>query len=178
MIDNDIIDKTFPGGRAGFMEQHVMETDGIQIESHTGLGPCRKLPRPVSLRFCRNRGFYADQVFFGELLAERDKQILLGGEVQVECSLGNIGARGDLVDGRGSDPLFEKQALSGVHQLIAPFLRRFGPWTKLLFHSSRSTLRSVGNSFIHNSATAIVPTPPSTAAGIAPNKAAVTPLSN
>ena len=45
-------------------------------------------------------------------------------------------------------------------------------------YSSRSTLRSVGNSFIHNSAIAMVPTPPSTAAGIAPNKAAVTPLSN
>ena len=45
-------------------------------------------------------------------------------------------------------------------------------------YSSRSTFRSVGNSFIHNSAIAIVPTPPSTAAGTAPNSAAVTPLSN
>ena len=45
-------------------------------------------------------------------------------------------------------------------------------------YSSFSTSRSVGNSFIHNSAIAIVPTPPSTAAGIAPNSAAVTPLSN
>src|SRR5450755_2007913 len=46
------------------------------------------------------------------------------------------------------------------------------------FYSSRSTSRSVGNSFIHNSAIAIVPRPPSTAAGTTPNKAAVTPLSN
>jgi len=45
-------------------------------------------------------------------------------------------------------------------------------------HSSRSTLRNDGNSFIHNSATAIVPRPPISAAGIAPNSAAVRPLSN
>src|SRR5213596_1145458 len=36
-------------------------------------------------------------------------------------------------------------------------------------YSSRSTFRSVGNSFIHNSAIAMVPTPPSTAAGTVPN---------
>src|SRR5262249_39724271 len=45
-------------------------------------------------------------------------------------------------------------------------------------YSSRSTLRRLGNSFIHNSATAIVPTPPRTAAGMAPNSPAVSPLSN
>jgi hypothetical protein len=45
-------------------------------------------------------------------------------------------------------------------------------------HSSRSTLRSVGNSFIHNRATAMVPKPPSATAGTVPNRAAVTPLSN
>jgi hypothetical protein len=45
-------------------------------------------------------------------------------------------------------------------------------------YSSRSIFRNVGNSLIHNNATATVPTPPSTAAGIAPNKAAVMPLSN
>ena len=45
-------------------------------------------------------------------------------------------------------------------------------------HSSVSTSRSAGNSFIQSSATAIVATPPSTAAGTVPNSAAVTPLSN
>ena len=45
-------------------------------------------------------------------------------------------------------------------------------------HSSFSTCRSVGNSFIQSSAIAMVPTPPSTAAGTVPNSAAVTPLSN
>lgn len=45
-------------------------------------------------------------------------------------------------------------------------------------YSSRSTLRSEGNSFIQSSATAIVAIPPRAAAGTAPNKAAVTPLSN
>jgi 2-keto-4-pentenoate hydratase/2-oxohepta-3-ene-1,7-dioic acid hydratase in catechol pathway len=47
-----------------------------------------------------------------------------------------------------------------------------------LTYSSCSTFRSVGNSFIHNSATAMVPMPPMRAAGIAPSKAAVRPLSN
>jgi hypothetical protein len=45
-------------------------------------------------------------------------------------------------------------------------------------YSSRSTSRSVGNSFIQSSATATVPRPPSSAAGTVPSKAAVTPLSN
>ena len=45
-------------------------------------------------------------------------------------------------------------------------------------HPSRCTSRNVGNNFIHNSATRMVPTPPNITAGTAPNKAAVTPLSN
>ena len=39
-------------------------------------------------------------------------------------------------------------------------------WRQVSTYSSFSTSRSVGNSFIHSSAIAIVPTPPSTAAGI------------
>jgi hypothetical protein len=45
-------------------------------------------------------------------------------------------------------------------------------------YSSRSTFRNAGNNFIHRSATPMVPSPPSATAGIAPNKAAVMPLSN
>ena len=45
-------------------------------------------------------------------------------------------------------------------------------------YSSRSTARSAGNSFIHKTAMAIVPMPPSRTAGMTPSKAAVIPLSN
>jgi len=97
--------------------------------------------------------------------------------VQIDRSLGDIGAGGDVVDGGGRDALGEKQPFRGVHDLFAPHLRRFGSRTDFL-HSSRSTLRRAGNSFIHNSAIATVPTPPRAAAGIAPSSAAVIPLSN
>ena len=45
-------------------------------------------------------------------------------------------------------------------------------------YSNRSTLRRLGNSFIHKKAIAMVPTPPNMTAGTAPNSAAVRPLSN
>ena len=53
-----------------------------------------------------------------------------------------------------------------------------GDDTEYVPYSSRCTFRRDGNSFIHSSAIATVPTPPSTAAGTVPNSAAVTPLSN
>src|SRR5689334_20372980 len=44
--------------------------------------------------------------------------------------------------------------------------------------SSVSALRNAGNRYIHSSATATVPIPPSTTAGMVPKRAAVTPDSN
>lgn len=65
--------------------------------------------------------------------------------------------------------------------------RRLSPVGRGRFHetigqlcpySSLWKFRNIGNNFIHKSATATVPSPPRTTAAIAPNKAAVMPLSN
>ncbi len=116
--------------------------------------------------------------FSAKPLTERDQQLLLGREMQIDRAFRDIGAGGNVVDGRGCHPLLEEQKLRGIQDFLAADLRRLGSWPDVWLHSRRSRLRSDGNRFIHISATATVPKPPRTAAGIAPSSAAVRPLSN
>src|SRR5262249_59913235 len=129
--------------------------------------PCRELALPVLVGSGRQGGFDAREVLFGEPFAQCDQQFLLGREMQIDRALRDIGAGGDVVDGRGPHALLEEQPLRGIHDLLAADFGRLGSWPGiwLWLHSSRSTLRNDGNRFIHNSATATVPKPPTTAAG-------------
>jgi hypothetical protein len=73
------------------------------------------------------------KALFGELRAKYDQQILLGGEMQVDCCLGNIGGGGGVIDGGRPDPLLEKQALRGIHDFFAPHFGRLGSRANLCF---------------------------------------------
>jgi hypothetical protein len=120
-IDGDIFDQSFARRRAGAVEEHVVQPNGIEIAGGAGRGPFRKFPLPVVSRLLGDRGLYLRQALLPVAIAECGKHIVLGGKIEIEGAFGYIGVGCDLLDGGGCDAFSKKQLLSSVHQLIASF---------------------------------------------------------
>jgi len=98
MIDHAVVDETLPGARTRSVKNDIVQRDGIEIACETGVGPRCQLFLPVLFWFRRDCCFYALQVLLAETVAESGEDVLLGSEIKVESALGDVRARGDLLN--------------------------------------------------------------------------------
>src|SRR3984885_15426722 len=130
MIDDDVVYATFPRARARSVKNNIVKPHRIKVSMHAGLRPNSQFPLPVLVCLFRDCRFYRREKLLRQAVAQRRQHVLLRRKIKIERPLGDISARGDLLNRGRPGALFEKQTPCGVHNLIAPLCRRLRPRTE------------------------------------------------